>query len=63
MTHDRTTAIESPCVSICRIEPASRLCIGCWRSIEEITNWARMSPGERHTVMADLPGRKWTTRG
>ena len=49
--------IESPCVRICVIHPAARICTGCMRSIDEITNWSQMSAQERQTVMADLPGR------
>ncbi|MDF3607760.1 DUF1289 domain-containing protein [Paracoccus sp. DMF-8] len=53
------SAIETPCIRICRIEPTSGLCIGCWRSIDEIMGWIRMTDDQRRAVMADLPGRKW----
>lgn len=49
--------IESPCVRICVVHPAERLCTGCLRTIDEITRWSRMSADERATVMADLPSR------
>ena len=49
--------IESPCIKICVIEPASRLCTGCLRSIDEIGAWSRMTPEARSEVMADLPSR------
>ena len=48
---------ESPCVKICVIHPAARICAGCHRSIEEIAAWGRMTPQERRAVMAELPGR------
>ncbi len=50
-------AVESPCIKLCVVHPEARLCMGCYRSIEEITAWSRMSPEARRTVMADLPGR------
>ena len=53
------SAIETPCIRICRIEPTSGLCIGCWRSIDEIMGWIRMTDDQRRAVMADLSGRKW----
>ncbi|WP_103173389.1 DUF1289 domain-containing protein [Paracoccus sp. SY] len=28
--------IESPCIKVCVIDPATRLCTGCWRSLDEI---------------------------
>jgi predicted Fe-S protein YdhL (DUF1289 family) len=49
--------VESPCVKICVVHPATRLCTGCYRSIDEIGAWGRMTPDERRAVMADLPSR------
>lgn len=49
--------IESPCVKICVIHPASRLCTGCKRSIDEIGAWSRMTPETRRAIMEDLPDR------
>lgn len=56
---DQNAPTSSPCTNICRIEPASRLCLGCWRSIKEITDWGRMSEKQRQEIMEDLPQRKW----
>ena len=50
--------IKSPCIKICVIEPTSRLCTGCLRSIDEIGAWSRLSPEARKAVMDDLPGRR-----
>lgn len=49
--------VESPCIKICVIHPEARLCTGCWRSIDEITAWSRMSPEARREVMDALPAR------
>ena len=49
--------VESPCVRICVIHPAARLCTGCLRSIDEISAWSRMTPEARREIMAELPGR------
>ena len=49
--------IDSPCVKICVIHPASRLCTGCLRTIDEIGAWSRMTPEARRAVMAELPSR------
>ena len=50
--------VQSPCVKICVVHPQARLCTGCYRSIEEIAQWSRMSAEERTEVLADLPNRK-----
>ncbi|MFO8128194.1 DUF1289 domain-containing protein [Yoonia sp.] len=49
--------IESPCIKICVIEPNSRLCTGCLRSIDEIGAWSKMTAQARSAVMAELPSR------
>lgn len=50
-------AIETPCVKLCVIDPQTRLCEGCRRSLDEIAAWGRMTPEERRAIMKDLPGR------
>ena len=49
--------VESPCVKLCVIHPEERICTGCYRSIDEITGWARKSPEERRAIMEELPSR------
>ena len=49
--------VQSPCIKVCVIHPAARICTGCFRTIEEIGTWSRMSPDERREVMAELPDR------
>jgi hypothetical protein len=48
---------QSPCVKVCVVHPAARLCVGCLRSIDEISRWGAMTAVERARVLADLPGR------
>lgn len=49
--------IESPCVKLCAVHPTERICIGCYRSIDEIAGWGRMTPEARREIMAELPSR------
>lgn len=49
--------IQSPCVNICVIHPTERICTGCLRSIDEITQWSRMTDDQRSALMAELPNR------
>lgn len=51
------TAIASPCVKVCCVEPASGLCLGCLRTLPEIAQWGRFSAAERERIMAELPAR------
>jgi len=50
--------IESPCIKICVVHPEARICTGCLRTIDEITQWSRMEPAARLEVMEALPARK-----
>ena len=49
--------VQSPCIKLCTIHPAERICVGCYRSIDEISAWSRMTPEARRSIMADLPSR------
>jgi hypothetical protein len=54
--------METPCVNICVIDPATGLCEGCARSIHEIAKWAAMTDSERQRIMRELPERRGRTR-
>jgi predicted Fe-S protein YdhL (DUF1289 family) len=49
--------IESPCIKVCTVDPTSKLCIGCGRSLAEIAAWSQYSADERRRIMANLPQR------
>lgn len=49
--------VQSPCIKVCVIHPEERLCVGCLRSIDEISRWSGMTTQERQAIMADLPAR------
>lgn len=49
--------VQSPCVKICTIHQTERLCVGCLRSIDEISAWSQMTPAERAAIITDLPTR------
>ena len=50
--------IASPCVKVCLMDAERRYCTGCFRTIQEIAGWARMSDIEREQVLSELPGRQ-----
>lgn len=43
----------SPCMNICVLD-ASRVCVGCRRTLDEIARWGRMSAAEQWAVIARL---------
>ena len=54
----RRNEIESPCVAVCVLHPTAKLCLGCYRSSDEIARWSRMTPDERRAIMATLAERE-----
>ena len=42
--------LPSPCISICRMEPATGFCQGCLRTIDEIAAWSRMDDARKRSV-------------
>ena len=42
--------LPSPCISICRMEPATGFCQGCLRTIAEIAAWSRMDDAGKRGV-------------
>jgi predicted Fe-S protein YdhL (DUF1289 family) len=48
---------ETPCIAVCMIDPVTRLCLGCGRTLPEIASWHRLDSAERRTLMARLPQR------
>ncbi len=50
--------IESPCIKVCVLHPDARICLGCYRTADEIAGWSRLSHDERREIMEGLPKRK-----
>lgn len=53
----RRNEIDSPCINLCVIHREERICMGCYRTGDEIARWSRMTPEERRMIMAELPSR------
>jgi predicted Fe-S protein YdhL (DUF1289 family) len=49
--------VPSPCVSICRMNPVSELCEGCFRTLDEIALWGRMEDKSKREVYQQI-GRR-----
>jgi predicted Fe-S protein YdhL (DUF1289 family) len=49
--------VSSPCIKVCVVDPARRLCRGCGRTLDEIARWSAMDEAERRHVMALLADR------
>jgi len=50
----------SPCLGICLMDPATRMCRGCLRTIDEIRAWYEASVAEKRAILARLDARRRT---
>ncbi|WP_293447131.1 DUF1289 domain-containing protein [Planktotalea sp.] len=55
--------LDSPCIQICIVHPETRLCTGCNRSIDEISQWSKMTSETRRSIMEELQSRQSAPTG
>lgn len=49
---------DSPCTGICRISGTGGYCIGCFRTIDEITSWPHLGRKEKEKIYSEIEKRK-----
>lgn len=54
---DRTRHPRSPCIGLCVVDGEIRLCMGCARSMDEITAWPDATPAEKWAIIDELKKR------
>ena len=58
-TEDRPApSMRTPGIKVCIVDGESGLCMGCYRRLNEVAGWSKMTPEARDAVMADLPSRR-----
>jgi len=57
------SAVPSPCVSICVMDPATGLCTGCQRTIDEIAAWSVLDDDARREVWQRIFERREDAAG
>lgn len=50
--------IWSPCKNICVVDPSQTICVGCFRTLDELGRWTAMSQAERLAVKGEFPERE-----
>lgn len=51
----------SPCLGICLMDPGTRTCRGCPRTVEEIAAWYNASNTEKRAILGRLEQRRRDT--
>lgn len=49
---------KSPCIKVCKMNPKSGLCIGCYRNLDEISKWSQLSYYDKQKVYQAIRERK-----
>jgi len=49
--------MDSPCIASCKLNQ-EKICIGCYRHIDEIVDWNKRSEAEQAQIIASLALRK-----
>jgi predicted Fe-S protein YdhL (DUF1289 family) len=50
-------AVESPCIDLCTLDD-NDICVGCFRSIDEICAWAGAAEEQRRLILRAAAGRR-----
>jgi predicted Fe-S protein YdhL (DUF1289 family) len=58
MNPEDHTPVPSPCISLCKMSPATGLCEGCLRTIDEIVAWGQASDEDKRAVWAAIRQRE-----
>jgi uncharacterized protein len=57
---DAVGPVPSPCISVCRMDAATGLCEGCFRTLDEIADWSMASDDVKRALWQTLVQRALT---
>jgi len=52
------STIESPCVDICQLNTKTGICTGCFRTMDEISQWIELSDDDKREVLRTAKDRE-----
>lgn len=55
--------IDSPCIGVCNMDDLSGLCMGCFRTMDEIQNWWDMDDAGKQAVIEQASVRESSVFG
>jgi predicted Fe-S protein YdhL (DUF1289 family) len=51
-------SVPSPCISVCKMNPRTGLCEGCFRTIGEIAQWSTATDDLKRAVWVEIKRRR-----
>ena len=55
---DNPDYVASPCISVCELDASGQVCVGCFRTLDEIAAWGALDAAAKRRILAELPARK-----
>ena len=49
---------KSPCINVCSLDKKIGLCLGCYRTLEEIALWAELDDIKKKKIIFQIINRK-----
>ena len=50
--------IRSPCIGICQLDVSMNVCVGCFRTRQEVAMWSDVSDDEKKEILARAKSRR-----
>ena len=50
--------LPSPCIGICQMDRTSGLCMGCQRTLNEITDWSVAPESKKRAIWEEITRRR-----
>ena len=50
LTATEQAEVQSPCISVCRLSDSTGLCLGCFRTGDEIAGWSSAGDGGKRGI-------------
>ena len=50
--------VASPCINVCRMDADFALCLGCFRSLDEIAEWGMAGDQRKLEILAAVDKRR-----
>jgi len=55
---ERDAEVPTPCIKLCKIDPATGLCCGCLRTGAEIAAWRDADAAKRQRILQQVAARR-----
>jgi uncharacterized protein len=55
--------VASPCIGVCSMDDLSGLCMGCFRTIDEIRSWWDLDDSSKQAIIAQASTRESSVFG